>query len=135
MNRKQATAWVLGVLEGEGFSHSKATHVLGLNPSLIEEAMQCKTEQQLKQLAEETIRKLKAYQQGYSEGMKKGPILPHEKKELERRLRLIKGGCGSVHDLQSQKLELRARVARLVGEGYKLDSDTEKEIEELTEDV
>lgn len=132
MNRKEAYAFVVGQIEAEGFHDPKSIlQAVGMNPmSLAEKSMRCKNKEELYELAEETVRKIKSFSDGYFEGMQRKPLPPNEKKELARRLRLIRSGVGSSRQLEHQKTELKSYIASLIQDGYRFNTDTVKKMGE-----
>lgn len=117
MNRKEAYAFVVGQIEAEGFHDVPSVlKALGMNPkSLIEKSMECRTDEELAQLAEETIRKIKAFQAGYFEGEHKRGLNTSEQENIERLVKLAKSGMP--HQREIAEVELQAYTLRLIQQG------------------
>ena len=141
MNRKDRKldyAHVIGELSAEGRITDQKTlkEALRLNPvSPIEKAMRAKTDKELQKIGNELEDAQNAFNRGYFEAMKKEPLSPSDIKELKRRIRLVNSGIGSPSELESQKLELKVKVLRLLDNGYKIPSDLGQQIQKLVEDV
>lgn len=118
MDRKDQYIFVLGALEAEGFHNpTEVMEALGMNPtSLVEKAMRCKNDKELRELAEETVRKIKVLQAGYDEGLvKRKKLNQTENQNIKRLAGLIKSN--DPKSMEIGQLELEAYVSRKVTEG------------------
>jgi len=117
MNRKEAYAYVVGQIEGEGFHDVPSVlQALGMNPkSLIQKAMECNSDEELATLANETIRKIKAFQAGYAKSAPKRMLTRYEQENLDRLIKLVKSGMP--HQQEIAETELQAYTLRLIEQG------------------